>query len=374
MKLMKTLPLLTLLLCSSLLAVEPLVPKTKATHHLAPAPAQAGEVYLAFPALLALENEVLISIKHGRAHARDPGAVLDLLRLDRASGQVRATQTLAAHPEMTMQMGEWVRFPNGDIANYSDVYDAQATLRSGMGVVRSTDGGRSFSPIERLGGVDGVEYGYPFDFIVRGPTTWMLAMNFEHLAGGRRVHSAKSRPGPVNVIRSDDNGRSWRFVRSITEELGDAPINESAFMAHGDGFLVTTRGYDDTQWLCRTDADFRLLKKTDLNADNAFISQHIGRPRLFEKDGQCYLLGRNWVGKGLMQLALFQLDPETLRITRHVILDNAEQARLDDGYYAQAYWTQREGGETFHVITYKRGMGQHGPDIFRLEFDWAELR
>jgi hypothetical protein len=371
---MKVVILLPLLLCPALWALDPLVPKTKATHHLAPAQAQAGEVYLAFPALLSLDDEVLISIKHGRAHARDPGAVLDLLRLDRTSGNVLSTQTLAAHPNMTMQMGEWVRFPNGDIANYCDVYNKEATLRSGMGVVRSTDGGSSFSPIERVGIVDGVEYGYPFDFIVRGPTTWMLAMNFEHLAGGRRVHPAKSRPGPINVIRSDDNGRTWRFVRSITAELGEAPINESAFMPHGDGFLVTTRGYDDTQWLCRTDADFRILEKTDLNADNDFIGLHIGRPRLFEKDGHCYLLGRNWLEKGMMQLALFKLDPETLSITRHVILDNVQKSRLDDGYYAQAYWTGHESRETFHVITYKRAMGQPGPDILRLEFDWEELR
>ncbi|HCN78398.1 MAG TPA: exo-alpha-sialidase [Verrucomicrobiales bacterium] len=371
---MKAVPLLSLLLCPALMALEPLVPKTRTTHHLAPAPEQAGGVYLAFPALLALDDEVLVSCKHGRAHARDPGAALDLIRLDRASGKVLGTQSLAAHPDMTMQMGEWVRFPNGDIANYSDVYDAEATLRSGMGVVRSTDGGRTFSPIERVGIVDGVEYGYPFDFIVRGPATWMLVMNFEHLAGGRRVHPAKSRPGPVNVIRSDDNGRTWRFVRGITDELGGAPINESAFMPHGDGFLVTTRGYDDTQWLCRTDAEFRIIEKTDLNADNDFIGQHIGRPRLFEKDGQCYLLGRNWVEKGLMQLALFKLDPATLCITRHVILDNAEKARLDDGYYAQGYWTQRDGGESFHVITYKRSQGRHSPDILRLEFDWAEVR
>jgi hypothetical protein len=371
---MKAPVFLFLLVCPALMAIEPLVPRIKTTHHLLPAPEQAGQVYLAFPALLALENEVLISIKRGNAHYRDPGAVLDLIRLDRASGKVIGTQTLAAHPDMTMQMGEWVRFPNGDIANYADVYDAQAMLRHGMVAVRSVDGGRTFGAVQRVGIVDGVEYGYPFDFIVRGGTTWMLAMNFEHLAGGRRVHWAKSRPGPVNVIRSDDSGRTWRFVRSITDELGGAPINESAFIPHGDGFLVTTRGYDEKQWLCRTDADFRILKKTDLNADNDFIGHYIGRPRLFEKDGQCYLLGRNWPAKGVMQLALFKFDPETLRITSHVILDNAEKARLDDGYYAQAYWTQRDGGESFHVITYKRPQGQHGPDILRLEFDWAEVK
>jgi hypothetical protein len=371
---MKAALLLSLLICPVLPGLDPLVPKAKSVHRLVPLPAQDGPLYPAFPAIIALHDEVLISCKHGRSHAGDPGAVLDLIRLDRASHEVRAWQTLAADPAMTLQMGEWVRFPNGDIANYIDAYDAGAKLRSGMGAVRSTDGGRTFSRIQRVGLVDGVEYGYPFDFITRGATTWMLVMTFEHLAGGRLVHPAKSRPGQVDVIRSDDNGHSWHFVRDITAELGGVPINESAFMPHGDGFLVTTRGYDDTQWLCRTDANFRILERTDLNADNDFMALHIGRPRLFEKDGHGYLLGRNWVKQGLMQLALLKIDPRTLRVTRHAILDNAEKVRLADGYYAQAYWTMRDGRESFHVITYKRTPIQAGPDILRLEFDWAEVR
>lgn len=333
----------------------------------------SGDDYLAFPTLIELGDEVLISYKRGKSHAADVGATQELMRLEKATSKVLSTGTLAEVKGEIMQMGEWVRFASGDVANYIDAQEAQGSLRTGLAVVRSNNGGKTFGPVQRVGVVDGVEYGYAFDSITRGPTTWMLVMTFANLDGGKLVFKTKSQPGSVDVIRSDDNGLTWRFVRSITAELGHAPINESAFMPHGDGFIVTARGYDNRQWLLRTDAGFKVLQKVDLNAAHDFITSHIGRPRLFSRDGGSYLLGRNWIDKGVMQLALFKFDPETLAITKHIVLDNADKQLVADGYYAQSYWTEKNGHTRFHVITYKRG-SEKNASIVKLEIDWSAVK
>src|SRR5262249_37572261 len=148
--------------------------------------------YLAFPALLDLGSEVLVSYKHGSSHGSDANAVLDKVRIDKATGRASSPQMIASLEGKIMQMGEWVGFPNGDIANYIDVQQPVKPARVGMHGTRSTDGGATFGPLERVGVIDGVEYGYPFGFVVEGSTTWMLAMSFSNLKGGYSVYPPRA--------------------------------------------------------------------------------------------------------------------------------------------------------------------------------------
>lgn len=341
------------------------------------ASAEAGTwPYLAFPALLDLGDEVLVSYKRARAHAQDAGAALDLLRLDPNRGRASGAPVAIARVEgRIMQMGEWVRFGDGGIANYIDAQaPGRSTTRTGLLVVRSTDGGRTFGPPERAGLIEGVEYGYAFDHITEGATTWMLVMTFSNLPGGRSVYPTRPHAGPVDVVRSDDHGRTWRLVRSLTREFGDVPINESAFIRQGDGFLVVTRGYDNRARLHFTDEAFRVRRQADLTAAHAFITSHVGRPRLFAREGRVYLLGRNVSAAGRpMQLALFRVDVATLTAATHVILDNAEEARVTDGYYA-ATWFRGQGADArLHVVTY-RGDSGRPPDLLHLAFRWDDVK
>ena len=331
--------------------------------------------YLAFPALLDRGDEILVSYKRARSHAQDPGAALDLVRLDPVSGRASGRRALAQQDGHIMQMGEWVRFPNGDVANYIDAQVPGApTTRAGLRVVRSVDGGQTFGPLERVGPVDGVEYGYAFDSLAEGRTTWMLVMTFANLPGGKPAPRARAPAGSVDVIRSEDHGRTWQFVRNLSREFGDVPINESAFIRAGDGFLVTSRGYDERERLHLTDGDFRLRRQSDLTATHAFIASHVGRPRLFAREGQVYLLGRNVREKGRpMQLALFRLDLATLGVASYATLDNAEGANVSDGYYAMPYF-RGEGADTrLHIITYK-ALRPQPPDLIRLSFRWDEVK
>ena len=196
-----------------------------------------------------------------------------------------------------------------------------------------------------------------------------------HLPGGR---------WSVDAVRSDDNGQSWRFVRNLTEEFGGIRANESGFVRHGDGFIVTTRGYDRIARLHRTDRDFKVRHQSDLTGKYPFINSYVGRPRVFIRDGHGYLIGRNWTRPNArageksespseMQLCLIRFDPETLAVTSCVILDNAEHESVTDGYYAVVAFSGEGDSERMHVITYK-ALKSAPPDIVRFDYRWADVR
>jgi hypothetical protein len=111
-------------------------------------------------------------------------------------------------------------------------------------------------------------------------------------------------------------------VRNPTEEFGGIHGNESGFVRHADGFIVTTRGYDRVARLHRTDREFRVRHQVELTGKYSFLNSYVGRPRLFIRDGHGYLIGRNWTRptgssaqRGTttseMQLCLFRFDLET---------------------------------------------------------------
>jgi len=289
-----------------------------------------------------------------------------------------------------MQMGEWVRFPNGDIATYIDAQETGGPKRIGQRTARSTDGGRTFGPLERVGMVDGVEYGYPMEFVVEGTTTWMLTMSFSNLTGGYSVYPQRVLAGQVAILRSEDSGHTWRFVRNLTREFGDAPINESSFARYADGFIVLTRGYDNRARLQFTDNEFKLRRASDLTETYPFITSYIGRPRVFVRDGRYYLMGRNWTQRseavtgnlgndgvpnfpGAMKLCLFRIDPATLAVVDAVILDNAESANVTDAYYPVPYFLERDGRTLLRVVDYK-SVDRRPPQIVEFEYLWEEVR
>lgn len=355
-------------------AQDPLYPRYSAYQVLASSADLDSANYLAFPSILRLnQDEILISFKRGFRHGADPEAGLAFMHFDTKNNVVLDQRPLAFDGGLIHQMGEWVRFADQSIRLYIDTQNIghdKDNYRAGLREVRMDKRGGKYvpQPTVRTQRVGEREYGYAFDFINDGPTTYMLVMGFGYRPGG--VWS-------VDVIQSTDNGKSWNLVRNLTEEFGGHKINESAFVPWEDGYIVTTREYGHNQRIYKTDSKFRMVKEVNLSENYDFMESHIGRPRLFVKDDHVYLLGRNWrtseKSGRRMELALFRLNPETLLIDQWVILDNKERANVSDGYYAVPYFQDRDGTTYLNLINYK-GINGDAPSILRHEFIWEEIK
>lgn len=331
--------------------------------------------YPAFPALLTISaDEVWIVTKAGRSHATDPGAAMEIRRHVLSRGSTELIQRIVAPDPKLYQMGEFARFSDGAIGLFIDVqavgWDGRH-YRSGAEVARWDAKAGKFEAPRSLGPIDGVLFGYPLEFITEERTTWQLIMAFGyHQPGGR---------WSVDAVRTDDAGRTWRQVRNLAEEFGNIRINESGFVRHGDGFIVATRAYDRMARLHRTDRDFRVQQQADLTGKYPFINSYVGRPRVFIRDGQGYLIGRSWTRPSApganppMQLCLIRFDPATLAVNGCVILDNAANEPVTDGYYAVTAFSGEGAGARMHVFTYK-AMNGKPPDIVRYDYRWADVK
>lgn len=327
--------------------------------------------YLAFPSVLQIApSTVLISYKRGKAHGGDSGAKLEVIKYDVIKEKELYTKIIGDIDGLIFQMGEWVKFPNGDIVNYVDVQKIVPTSnyrnnhRTGVYYSRSLDNGESFEPMKKMEPVNGIEYGYVFEDITVGSHVYMLVMTFPELLG--KIGEEGWKYGKVHVIKSGDNGKSWEFVRDLSMEFGGIDINESSFVKYGEGFIVTTRGYDGQQRVFQTDNNFKLVKQVNLTEDHDCVQSIIGRPRLFLKDGAIYLLGRDYTDP--YSLNLYKIDPETLHAETYVTLDQ----RPGDAYYAEVFFTEKSGKTFFNTVTYVKSVSEL-PDIVKLEFPWEEI-
>jgi hypothetical protein len=378
-------------------SVPTLVPYYQYVQTLVAAQEMEKQHYLAFPVMTRLgADDLLIGYKRGYGHAFDKEADFDLIHFNPVTERLSPQRASLHRDNVDLQNGEFVRFGNGDIACYLDAQspekqkgDAEAT-RMGLVEFRSTDGGKTFKDMGRMGLADGVEYGYAFDHITEGQTTWMLAMTFANLPGGKPAAPPRAKAGWVAVLRTDDNGKTWHCAKNLNDEF-KVPLNESAFARCKDGFIFVCRPYAAQQPVFVTDGGFNVRKQVDWEAQYPFIGQGMGRPRVFEKDGHFYVLARNTYKPGIappppgregsiklaasnrMKLSLLRFDPETLAITKHVILDNAENQNVISAYYAMPWWEQKRGKPYFNLVTYKQINGRM-PDILRMEFDWDEVK
>ena len=347
-------------------ATIPLAPEYRIEETIVSYREKLANDYVAFPALLRTgDQEILLSYKRGYAHARDPGGVLEIVRFDLESGHRTQDPIRIGMADRVMQMGEWIRFPNGTLATFIDAHlinEQNEHIRIGLRYALSEDNGKTFGPLKRVGVVDGVEYGYLFDSVTIGKRLYALIMTFEYLAGGRRS---------VDALYTDDNGTTWHFIRNLSQEFGDIRINESSLIPYENGFMVATRGYDLMIRLHQVDLNFKLIKEANLTENTASIGAYIGRPRLFTYGGEYFLMGRNFRAPYRvlpMELGLIRFDPKSLIVEKHFVLDNEEEGNVTDGYYTCPILVDTGERKLLNVFTYK-GLFGNSPDILRLQFD-----
>ncbi|RKN75878.1 hypothetical protein [Paenibacillus ginsengarvi] len=337
--------------------------------------------YYAFPTVLPLpDGTLLVAYKNGDRHALDPEASLETLRYEPNSGEVVSRQTIDRTPGWIHQNPELTRMPDGTITLSVDIQrPGGVKMRMGLRVYRSDDESESFRDEGWFPQAGGYAYGYALD-----DAHWigtedkadlvteqiepakvavdLLAMSFPELAGGRRA---------VHALRSADSGHSWSHIRNLNEEF-DFAFNECALLAYRDGYVIVARGDNQATRAYRTDREFRRTGESRWSDVYDSIA-YIGRPKLFERAGNWYVLCRNVARGAPTSLRLYRFDPETLTLLGNVLLDENE-SQIGHSYYAEHLFTG-EGEETrLHVITYAPHLVRDMPDIIAFTFDWAQIR
>lgn len=346
--------------------------------------------YYAFPAILHAEKDkVLVAHKNGLNHGWDVGAQvsLDQFVIDLKTQKVEDIQPIYCKDAMIPQMGEYVKMPNGDICVYIDMQAMDKNgknYRTGMEGLRSKDGGRTWGESQRVGVIDGVEYGYPFDFCEKNGRVYMLTMTFANLVGSKNRRQ-------VHVISSADNGETWRFEANLTETLG-LEFNESSLIATEEGFALFTRGEsarhqenagsdaESEQCLVMFDDNFKVLRMRDYHATRNDFSL-VGRPRIYAYRGLIWLITRQHINTNVgvrMALDLFGFDPKTLEIRVRFRL-NDPVVEGQDGHYANLYLDETGDRTMLRVVDYLtcptpvKTSIKRKPDIVQYSFDVDEL-
>jgi hypothetical protein len=339
--------------------------------------------YPAFPALVALDDErVLVTFKDGSGHVNDPGAEVGTMTLNLRTGERREGPRLVPPRPYLFQCAEPVRMSDGRLAFFIDtqmIGPEPRHYRVPMRWAWSVDEGRKLSAPEVFPVVDGTGYGYPQEGLTVGGRTYVMLMSFGYLEGGKWT---------MDIVRTDDVGRTWSHVRDLAVELNVPGFNEGTMLPYGDGFLIASRDYVQHARLHEVDAEFRLRRQVDLTESSPWVQSYLGRPRLFRHEDAIYLIGRNWTRpdgapgvrgadnplgfRRAQQLCLFRIDPATLLPEDVWILDNAEESAVSDGYYAVVRTTGAGPDARLHVITYK-GVGGAAPRLLRLEYRWSDF-
>ena len=339
------------------------------------ASASLGELpYIKAPHLIVLrDGTVLVGHKRGTKHNQEPIADWEVRTLNKESLAFTNCTRFPSPQGASFQNGEFIEYSNGDIEIFLDRQRCNELLKKGLVRWRSVDGGASWKPMGELGNIGGKVYAYAFQ-------GFDLAKMNALVATTHRIPESNS--SQVDILITDDNGLSWHRHCSLTERLGDGDIlNESWIIPYDADYIVVCRCLDQEVRIYRLNKEFELLRKRNLTREVEAIPAYLGRPVLINKDGEVYLMGRNFGaplpnGRRRACLGLLRINPDTLLPESNTILDNWENREVQDGYYARPFWRKNGDRLRFEVITYrlfKSDKDRPGPDLLLFDYDWNEI-
>ncbi len=353
--------------------------------------------YSAFPTLLHLSDEkVMVVFKRGIGHAYNEGHD-DIMIYNPKTEEIVSRESFYNVKGENPQNPELAKMPNGDIVAFLDRQTATAELTS-IGVKQyrlkydaetgtyadewvfdpgnTEDEPTNNDEFALLQDTDGVQYFSTFDDAVVGDTIYELAItggsHANTLAGYDKYNNGDT---AVHVIKSTDNGYTWEHVMNVTEASGMS-INESSLEPLDDGgFFFVCRGYDLKTTVFTTDADFNITNKSVVSDEYSCI-QYIGRPKIFKKDGEYYLVCRNVRSGANEELALYKFDVENLAPETYVVIEEPMTTASSlggHGHYAEPFFVEKDGVEYLNLINYTNAYTGN-PDIVRYELLWDEVK
>ncbi len=353
--------------------------------------------YSAFPTLLHLsDEEVMVVFKRGIGHAYNEGHD-DIMIYNPKTEEIVSHESFYNVEGENPQNPELAKMPNGDIVAFLDRQTATANLTS-IGVKKyrlkydaetgtyadewvfdpgnTEDEPTNNDEFALLQDTDGVQYFSTFDDAVVGDTIYELAItggsHANTLAGYDKYNNGDT---AVHVIKSTDNGYTWEHVMNVTEACGMS-INESSLEPLDDGgFFFVCRGYDLKTTVFTTDADFNITNKSVVSNEYSCI-QYIGRPKIFKKDGEYYLVCRNVRSGANEELALYRFDVENLAPETYVVIEEPMTTASSlggHGHYTEPFFVEKDGVEYLNLINYTNAYTCN-PDIVRYELKWDEIK
>ncbi|MGW1957206.1 exo-alpha-sialidase [Streptomyces sp. NPDC001920] len=249
--------------------------------------------------------------------------------------------------------GTLLAFAEGRVLNCGDAADIDIVLK------RSTDGGRTWGPLQVVNEGDGDTHGNPAPVVDRGTGRILLAQTYNT---GRTDSGNCSVPcdRTPHLQYSDDDGRTWSEPRDLSDEILPAHWNSwyATGPVHG---IQLTRGKHAGRLVLGVNTE--TWDGTRVTANHAALI-------VSDDGGDSWRIGATDSWPVAAADGTFRQKPSEVTVTERadgtILISGREQDGTDLGHRSQTY--SRDGGDSF------TGPFRGLPDLYTPQVQGATLR